>query len=191
MTFEALNTALRWIIVTLLANLVKNVASSMAESPPPTTITSSPLKKAPSQVAQVDMPLPFCPCSPSAPSHIASAPVQIMTVSALNSSPSTHIPNGREEKSTFSTFLSTTLSPNLSACERRSIIISGPPMPWGYPGKFSMSEVSINCPPDMYPANIIGSIMALAEYRPAVYPAGPDPMMMTLCTACDICTSEC
>ena len=47
----------------------------MAESPPPTTRISSSLKKAPSQVAHVDIPRPFCSSSPSAPNQIDSAPV--------------------------------------------------------------------------------------------------------------------
>jgi len=46
-----------------------------------------------------------------------------------------------------------------------------------------MSEVNISWPPDMYPANINGSNNALAEYRPAVYPAGPEPMIITFRTS--------
>jgi hypothetical protein len=42
--------------VTLLANLVRKVASSMAESPPPITTTSLSRKKKPSQVAQAETP---------------------------------------------------------------------------------------------------------------------------------------
>ena len=70
-------------LVTLLQNLVRNVASSIAESPPPTTITSLSLKKAPSHVAHVDIPCPLCLSSLSASSHIASAPVVIITDLAL------------------------------------------------------------------------------------------------------------
>ena len=62
-------------MVTLLQNLVRKIASSIAESPPPTTITSLSLKKAPSHVAQVDIPLPLCVGSFSASSQMASAPV--------------------------------------------------------------------------------------------------------------------
>ena len=65
-------------MVTLLQNLVRKVASSMAESPPPTTITSLFLKNAPSHVAQVDIPCPLCFSSLAASSHIASAPVVII-----------------------------------------------------------------------------------------------------------------
>lgn len=46
-----------------------------------------------------------------------------------------------------------------------------------------MSLVSISCPPDMYPANIKGFIIARPVYKPAVYPAGPEPMMMTFRTS--------
>ena len=62
-------------MVTLLQNRVRKVASSMAESPPPTTMTSLSLKNAPSHVAQVDIPCPLCFSSLPASSHIASAPV--------------------------------------------------------------------------------------------------------------------
>jgi len=47
---------MRW---TLVANLVRKVASSMAVSPPPTTPTSTFLKKKPSQVAQAETPRPW------------------------------------------------------------------------------------------------------------------------------------
>ena len=56
MIFEARSSSRRTSRVTLEANLVRNVASSMAESPPPTTAISWPRKKNPSHVAQVDRP---------------------------------------------------------------------------------------------------------------------------------------
>ena len=43
MIFEARSSSRRWTTVTLGANLVRNVASSIAVSPPPTTSTSLPL----------------------------------------------------------------------------------------------------------------------------------------------------
>ena len=49
----------RWISVTLLANLVRKVASSTAVSPPPMTPTCLPRYRAPSQVAQVPSPWPM------------------------------------------------------------------------------------------------------------------------------------
>ncbi len=52
MIFEARNSSRRWTIVTFDANLARKIASSMAESPPPTMIVSRSLKKAASQVAQ-------------------------------------------------------------------------------------------------------------------------------------------
>ena len=58
MIFEARSSSRRWTTVTLSANLVRNIASSIAESPPPTTTISWPRKKKPSQVAQVDTPWP-------------------------------------------------------------------------------------------------------------------------------------
>ena len=43
-------------MVTVSANLVRKLASSMAESPPPTTAMWWSRKKKPSQVAQVETP---------------------------------------------------------------------------------------------------------------------------------------
>ena len=53
-------------------------------------------------------------------------------------------------------------------------------MPSGKPGKFSTSVVFISAPPYWLPSNTSGARSARAVYSAAVYPAGPDPMMMTL-----------
>src|SRR5208337_2491011 len=82
-TFEARKVSRRWIKVTLLANRVRNVASSTAESPPPTTAISFPRYRAPSQVAQVLTPLPRY--GPSMPSHRADAPVATIRALAVQS----------------------------------------------------------------------------------------------------------
>ena len=68
--------------VTLLANFVRNVASSIAESPPPTTTMFLFLKKNPSQVAQYDTPKPCSAFSLSSPIVIADAPAAMITASA-------------------------------------------------------------------------------------------------------------
>ena len=52
MIFDALNSSRRCTTVTLLANFDRNIASSIAESPPPTITVWASLKKAASQVAQ-------------------------------------------------------------------------------------------------------------------------------------------
>ena len=52
MIFEARNSSRRCTIPTLAANLDRNMASSMAESPPPTISVGASRKKAASQVAQ-------------------------------------------------------------------------------------------------------------------------------------------
>ena len=65
--------------VTLLANFVRKVASSMAESPPPTTAISWSRKKNPSQVAQVLTPWPIRRPSSSSPSISDWAPVETIT----------------------------------------------------------------------------------------------------------------
>ena len=59
----ARNSSRRCTIVTDLANLVRNVASSIAESPPPTTMMSWLRKKKPSQVAHAETPRPISRCS--------------------------------------------------------------------------------------------------------------------------------
>ena len=56
MIFSARKLSRRCTMVTLLAKLVRNSASSTAVLPPPTTTTFLPLKKKPSQVAQADTP---------------------------------------------------------------------------------------------------------------------------------------
>ena len=58
MIFDARSVSRRWMTVTFEANRVRNIASSIAESPPPTTAIGLPRKKNPSQVAHVDTPWP-------------------------------------------------------------------------------------------------------------------------------------
>src|SRR4051794_5924489 len=73
-------------------------------------------------------------------------------------------------------------APKRSAWARISPISSGPMMPSRCPGQFSTSVVSINWPPASSPSMTSGLRLARAVYNPAVSPAGPDPMMMTLRT---------
>ena len=68
MIFEARSASRRWITVTERANRVRKVASSIAESPPPTTAMSCSRKKKPSQVAHQDTPWPESRFSPGMPS---------------------------------------------------------------------------------------------------------------------------
>jgi len=79
---------------TTLANFVKNVASSIAESPPPATTNSRFLKKGPSHVAQYETPLPAKVASPSNPSFFGVAPVAMMTAFASYSSDAVNTFNG-------------------------------------------------------------------------------------------------
>ena len=76
---EARNSSRRWMSVTLRANRVRKVASSMAESPPPTTAMSWSRKKKPSQVAQVLTPMPSRVSSPGTPRWRAAAPMARIT----------------------------------------------------------------------------------------------------------------
>ena len=52
MMLEARNSSRRCTMTTFDANLARNIASSMAESPPPTITVGTSRKKAASQVAQ-------------------------------------------------------------------------------------------------------------------------------------------
>src|SRR3990167_1276969 len=120
-------------IVTCEANFVRNVASSKAVSPPPTTATDLPLKKNPSQVAQLETPCPRSLVSDSNPSHWAEAPVAMMRASDVNSSSATQTLNGRVETSTFVAFFRSNVAPNFSACPKKRCIRSGPKIE-GNPG---------------------------------------------------------
>ena len=82
MILLARNSSRRWMIVTVSANRVRKVASSIAESPPPTTTMSWPRKKKPSQVAQDETPWPRNSCSPGTPSGRQAEPVARMTALA-------------------------------------------------------------------------------------------------------------
>jgi hypothetical protein len=70
--------------VTLVAKRVRKIASSMAESPPPTTAISLPEKKKPSQVAQEETPCPISCCSCGRPSQRAEAPLAMIKASRMN-----------------------------------------------------------------------------------------------------------
>ena len=65
-------------MVTLDANFVRKVVSSIALSPPPTTYTFLSLKKKASQVAHAETPYPINFLSDSRPSNFADAPVDII-----------------------------------------------------------------------------------------------------------------
>ena len=152
MIFDARSSSRRWTIVTDRANFVRKIASSSAESPPPTTAMSWSRKKKPSQVAQVDTPWPISSASRSTPSISDWAPVEMITASALyvgsgaSGSP-TQTPNGRPDRSTRLTFSVRISVPNRAACSRNRVISSGPITPSGNPGKFSTSVVSMSWPP--------------------------------------------
>ena len=75
MIFEARNSSRRCTIVTCDAMRARKRASSIAESPPPTTTMCLSLKKKPSQVAQVETPKPRRRDSLGRSSQRAVAPV--------------------------------------------------------------------------------------------------------------------
>ena len=81
MIFDARSVSRRWMTVTFDANFVRKIASSSAESPPPTTAIGLPRKKNPSHVAQVETPCPSSVRSDGRPSRRADAPVAMISVS--------------------------------------------------------------------------------------------------------------
>ena len=68
MILEARSSSRRWMSVTLAPKRVRNVASSIAESPPPTTAMCWSRKKKPSQVAHHETPWPESRSSSGRPS---------------------------------------------------------------------------------------------------------------------------
>ena len=82
MIFEARSSSRRWIIVTLLPKRVRNVASSIAESPPPTTAMCWSRKKKPSQVAHHETPRPDSSSSRGRPSLRYAEPMARITARA-------------------------------------------------------------------------------------------------------------
>ena len=82
MILDARSSSRRCTIVTDRANRVRKVASSMAESPPPTTAMSCSLKKKPSQVAHHETPRPDRRFSFSRPISRYAEPVARITVRA-------------------------------------------------------------------------------------------------------------
>ena len=77
---DARNSSRRWTMVTREAMRARKSASSIAESPPPTTTISLSRKKKPSQVAQVDTPKPRRRLSLGRSSQRAEAPVEMITL---------------------------------------------------------------------------------------------------------------
>src|SRR3989442_13613456 len=95
--------SLRWAADTLFVMLARKFASSIAVSPPPTVTTSFPLKKNPSQVAQLETPFPLNLVSDGSPSHLALAPVAMITLLPSYDLPPATTLNGLDEKSTKDT----------------------------------------------------------------------------------------
>ncbi len=134
MIFDARSSSRRCTRVTLVANRVRNVASSTAESPPPTTTSSWPRKKNPSHVAHDDTPRPRRRSSPGMPSHLALAPVEMISERARHSSSPAHTPNGRSERSTRVAAVCSSSASNRAACFSMRSMSSGPRTASGNPG---------------------------------------------------------
>jgi hypothetical protein len=103
MILDARSESRRCTMVTLEAKRVRKSASSMAESPPPTTAMSWPRKKKPSQVAQVESPW-LRSLFARHVHHQERAPVARITASAVmlgSTSPVSHARKGRVVASSF------------------------------------------------------------------------------------------
>src|SRR6267142_6069209 len=103
MILEARNSSRRWMRVTLLAKRVRNVASSIAVSPPPITAIGLPEKKKPSQVAHEETPWPIKACSLGRPSQRADAPLAMIKDLVWRVSLPKLMVKGRRERSALTT----------------------------------------------------------------------------------------
>jgi hypothetical protein len=149
-------------MVTVSANRVRKLASSIAESPPPTTTMCWLRKKKPSQVAQEETPWPSSSCSPGTPSGRQAEPVARTTAFAWYSVLPTKtllIGASRTTRAASSVMNS---APKRSAWVRMLSISSGPRTPSGKPGKFSTSVVVISAPPLAAPSMTRGFRLARA-----------------------------
>ena len=150
--FSALNSFLLWINFTLDANFVRNIASSTAAFPPPTTATTFSLKKKPSHVAHAETPKPLNFCSDSKFNHLAWAPVEIIMLSAVYFWPlSPTASKGVDFKFTDEMWSSIISVPTALAWSLIWSINHGPWITSAKPGKFSTSVVVVNCPPGAEP----------------------------------------
>ena len=135
MILEARKSSRRWMVVRSFAYLETKIESSIAESPPPITATSSPLKKAPSQTPQVETPRPESSSSPGMPRRFGSAPMERITALARCSSSPTQtrwMPPSESSIRVASSVMNRV--PKRSAWVRNCCISSGPMIPSGNPG---------------------------------------------------------
>ena len=126
MIFEARNCSRRCSSVTLVAKRVRKSASSIAESPPPTTAISLPEKKKPSHVAHELTPCPISACSDGRPSQRAEAPLAMISVRVWMVSLPTLSSIGRFDRSADDRCPMRNSAPNLAACSFMFSMSCGP-----------------------------------------------------------------
>ena len=138
MIAEARKSLRRWITVTLLENFDRKIASSIAVSPPPTTIVVFSRKNAASQVAQYETPRAASSSSPGMPSFFGSAPIARTRARARYSSSPTQTrwtpPSFDSSIFETSSVMKRSSPPKRTAWSRNFCIISGPMRPSGKPG---------------------------------------------------------
>mmetsp|Transcript_31153 Transcript_31153/g.74277 ORF Transcript_31153/g.74277 Transcript_31153/m.74277 type:complete len:258 (-) Transcript_31153:42-815(-) len=124
--FDARNSSRLCTTVTLPDVLARTSASSMAVSPPPTTITSLPRYMCPSHVAQLDTPPPLISYSPLTPSQLLSAPVATTTACVSMTDEFVRTLSGRSLASTSTTVSASNVAPNSIACCLMRLTTAGP-----------------------------------------------------------------
>ena len=137
-------------------------ASSMAVSPPPTTATSEPRKKKPSQVAQADTPLPEKASSEGRPRYLAVAPVAMISASQVYSPASPTRRMGFSARWVVWMWSKIISVLKRAACLSKRAINSGPWTPSGSAGQLSTSVVVISWPPWAMPVMSTGFRLARA-----------------------------
>jgi len=143
---DALNSVLLTNIVTLLANFVRNNASSHAVSHHHITIRclSRNIGNHPSQTAQADIHLCRYFSSHGKPNLLAVAHVEIIILLVKYSCHDTNTLNGLEDKSTLSTVFVSILVPLWIDCSLIFCMSSGHQIETNH-GKFSISVVVVSC----------------------------------------------
>ena len=148
MIFEARRLSRRWISVTDRANRVRNVASSRAESPPPTTAMSWSRKKKPSQVAHHETPWPDSSFSPvEAELAVLGPHRQDDGLGVVHGAGGVGDGLDVAGEVDLDDVVGDQLGAEPLGLPAELSIRSGPMTPSGKPGKFSTSVVFISAPP--------------------------------------------
>src|SRR2546425_1596951 len=159
--------------------LASTSASWTAASPPPTTATSWPRKKPPSQVAQCETPRPVSSSSPATPSLRSDAPEAMITASGRYILPASSVRVSRWPASSRAILASSTWALALRTSSSNGMARSWPA---NFPGmaRPSTSSTVATWPPNIpRPSNRVTRRPLRATCRAANSPARPPPMTAT------------